>query len=133
MSKNEQKKEIKPVVSDQISGQQLLALKQILLGCQKQIALAQKTVNEFLGVDLPQAGFNAIINGEQTAKTGSAKRIKERRKKDDADPFHVEKFPNGDEVIEGVFNGRPFHSIEGVFNGRSFQCKSKFFWFWRKV
>jgi len=88
-----------------------LALKQILLGCQKQIALAQKTVNEFLGVDLPQAGFNAIINGEQTAKTGSAKRIKERRKKDDADPFHVEKFPNGDEVIEGVFNG--FQMIAG--------------------
>lgn len=84
-------------------------LNMILRTCQKQVVYAQKMISEMLGHGLPEQGYDADPSSETIGRDSSnvttGKSSRRKNKKEVGEPFKVEKFPTGEEVIEGVFNG----------------------------
>jgi hypothetical protein len=78
---------------------QLQELQQILQKIQKQIAQAQRLLQEILSPIKIKTAIQSIKNEADHDAITQDSQINE------TEPFHVEKYPTGEEVIEGVFNG----------------------------
>lgn len=74
----------------------LKELQQLLYQAQKQIAIVQGILSDMIGEHADA--------GEDNTSVLSTRRDKIKKKKNQ-EPFRVEKYPTGEEIIEGVFDG----------------------------